>query len=259
MNVNKTVLKTVLASVLLAVTTIFAGCEKKVEVTGILVRPFAVMVPVNNNTALGAYFTPSNATNWSMIWSSANPNIATVEQLGGDIGEALVTPHAIGETTITGKTKDGGFTSSATVIVNPVEIDDDYATLVPRFYFGNTMINDETVDIGKLITIKYHSRNKIVFSINEKFQLSKTENVECLINVNLIADITKIGSYTYKSLGEINVTIGGISYPAHIEGILSTSLLDLIIDIKNVSELGNIIVKFNGRGQVTVGSGSTVY
>jgi len=254
MNANKHILKIIFVVVFLATTNIFVGCVKKVEVTGVLVRPFAVMVPVNNNTTLDAYFTPSDATDWKMTWSSANQNIATVEQLGGDIGAAIVTPHAIGETIITGKTNDGGFTSSATVIVNPVEIDDDYATLVPSFYFGNTKIDGETVDIGKLITLKYHSRNKIVFSIDEKFQLSRTGNLECSIKVNYVSDITKIENYTYKSVGEINVTINDKSYPANIEGILSTSLLDLNINIKNVPEIGDVIVNFSGRGQMTVGS-----
>jgi hypothetical protein len=250
MNATKLIFLIMTSVIVLAATNIFTGCVKEIEevkATGVVVKPFAVMVSVDNNAILTGTFTPSVTYDRSMTWTSANPDIATVEVLADEY--ALVTPHSIGETIITGTTVDGGFTSSSTVIVNPIEIDDDYATLVPCFYFGNTKINEETVDIGKLVTVKYHSRNKIVFLIDEKLQLSRTEKVECEMNVNYIADLTKTGTYTYAFSADLNVAIMGSLYPASIEGVITTQLLNLVINIKDVPDLGDILINFKGSGK----------
>jgi hypothetical protein len=233
----------------IAAITVFTGCFNK-KVTGIEISPVAIMIPVNNNNSLSANITPVEAINTSIIWTASDPNIVTIEKLYDDW--VLIQPKAVGETVVTAKTKKGDFSSSATVIINPVEIDDDYATLIPGFYFGNTKIDDETVEINKLITVKYHDRNKMVFSIDDKFKLSRTENIECSIKIDHIADVTKISGYTYKATGDINVTIMGKIYPASIEGTFSSSL-DLSIVIKDIPELGNVVIKFSGFGKNSVG------
>lgn len=249
---KKNLLTTIAAVVLIAANCFTLGCYKgkKVEVTGIQVSPSSIMVRVNNNTTLDVEIIPFEASNWAVKWSSSDTNIATVEQLGSDgVGAALVTPHAVGEAIITGKSEDGGFTSSSTVIVNPVEIDDDYATSVPAFYTGNTKIDGQTVELGKIITIKYHSRNKIVFSIDESFKLSITDEVEGSIKVDQITDIEKLEYYTYKFTGAIDATIMGISYPATLEGMISVSTIDLKLEINNVPELGDVLINFKGEGK----------
>ena len=54
---------------------------------------------------------PENAKNKGVTWSSSNQTVATVDSSG------KVTPKAIGETTITVKTNDGGKTASYTIQV----------------------------------------------------------------------------------------------------------------------------------------------
>ena len=254
MNKSKQIL--IIAAIFVAVTTVLTGClkEKKVRVTGVTVKPSAVMVYIASNEVITAFVTPLDATDCSIKWTSSNPDVATVEKLGSDIlGAALVTPHAIGETIITGKTNDGGFTVSSTVIVNPMEIDDDYATGVPGFYFGNTKIDGETVDLDKLITIKYHSRNKIVFSVDEKFSLSRTGDEECSMKVDYITDITQPEKYgPYEIAGDVNVTIMGKSYPATIKGKFSGTL-DCVITVENVPDMGDIQISFKGSHKRTIG------
>jgi hypothetical protein len=257
MKANQQILMAKIATVIFIVASIFTGCEKKVEVTAVLARPFAVMIPVNTNTTLSAYFEPSNATNCSMTWETGHTYVATVKQLGGDNSKALVTAHEIGETKIFGKTKEGGFTTYTTVIVNPVENENDYATLVPRFYFGSF---DNYIPIGGMlphITVKYHSKNKILFPIDERvgFYLSE-EWVDCYIKVDYVADITKINNYTYNSVGEIYVSIKDKYYPASIEATFSNNKLDLIIKVKNVPEMEEILFHFEGTGSFTVGEGT---
>ena len=215
------------------------GCKKE-KVAEITITPVAQMVRVDNNTFFTELITMTNGTAGvaTVNWSSSHPNIASISEYG------IVEPYEVGETVITCKTKKGDFTANATLIVNPVTIDDDYATNVPSFYFGNTKINEETVETKKLITVKYHSRNKIVFAIDEVFKLSRIENIVCSMKVNVVADITTIAGYSnYKAVAETNVMIDGKSYPATIEAIFE-SYDDFIISIKDVPELGNVTLNF---------------
>jgi hypothetical protein len=259
MNKNKQILMTTLAVIFIAATSIFTGCKKeeKAKVTGVKLCPTAVMISIDNNDFLTGYITYSpseNEPDWGMTWTSAHPNIATVEQLGSDIlGTGLITPKAVGETTIICRTNDGGFTASSTVIINPIEIDDDYATIVPRFYKGNTKINEETVDVGKLVTIKYHSRNKIIYSINETFKLPRTGGyIQLSLKADILADITKMEGYnTFNAVCQANLTIGKKSDPTilHLDGTFTPGgELNLIITFENLPDMEDVTLNFKANG-----------
>jgi hypothetical protein len=240
------------AMVIAATSILLTGCFNK-KVTGMKISPSAVMIRMNNNYHLFANVEPVEAYNTSITWSAENPNIATIDKVFDDY--VLIQSKNVGETVVTAKTKKGDFTSTALVIINPVPIDDDYATQIPGFYFGNTKINEETVELNKLITAKYHDRNKMVYLIDDKFKLSRTENIECYIKADLIAEVTKIdeSSYSreYQATGEIEVTIDGKTYPAAINGIFHSNLT-LSIKIKDVPELGNVTINFKGSEKYQV-------
>jgi uncharacterized lipoprotein YajG len=231
------------AMVIAANSILFTGCFNNKKVTGMKITPYALMIRVDSNNSLSADIEPIEAIGATINWSISDPSIAEINKL--DDNWVLIQPKAVGEAVVTAKTKKGDLTSSAVVIIKPVPIDDDYATQIPGFYFGNTKINDETIEIGKLITVKYHDRNKMVYSIDGKFKLSRTGNEECSIKVDYITDVSKTGSYTYKADGEIEVTINGKLYPATIEGVFSSDL-ELKIKIKDVPELGNVTINFQG-------------
>ena len=242
MNVNKQILM-MTAAVVIAATTIFAGCKKD-EVTGVELCSNAVMLPVDGSANFRVYITPSNADNRSVTWTSDKPNIASVDENG------KVTSHAIGEATITCTTNDGGKTAQATVIVNPAHNDDDYATLVPAFYWGDLTMDDESVGTHKLITVKYDSENKVNLSIDEKFIVPQMGNVELPMQVTCPdADVTKIEN-GYNVEGTTSLTIMGISMPVAIDGVFSGISLDMNIHVELPEMMGggNIIVNFKGNG-----------
>lgn len=83
----------------------------RVAVTGVTVNPATASVNAGLTTQLAATVAPSNATNQSVTWASANTAIATVSATG------LVTGIAAGTVTITAKTADGAKTSTATITV----------------------------------------------------------------------------------------------------------------------------------------------
>ncbi|GMK39339.1 hypothetical protein PCCS19_23930 [Paenibacillus sp. CCS19] len=60
---------------------------------------------------LKATITPADATNSNLTWSSSDPTVATV-------ADGVITPAAVGTTTITVTTADGGFTATSQVTVS---------------------------------------------------------------------------------------------------------------------------------------------
>ncbi|MEO0572446.1 MAG: Ig-like domain-containing protein [Bacteroidota bacterium] len=81
-----------------------------IAVTGINIIEDELTIETGQNFILNAIIEPANATNTSITWTSDDPLIAAVSNVG------LVTTLAPGTTTITVTTQDGGFTDQ--VIIN---------------------------------------------------------------------------------------------------------------------------------------------
>ncbi|MDL2221981.1 Ig-like domain-containing protein [Parabacteroides sp. OttesenSCG-928-N08] len=71
----------------------------------------SISMDVDQRLALTAIFTPSTAGNRHLTWSSGNPEVARVNKTG------VVKALAVGETTITVTSQEGGFTASCRVKV----------------------------------------------------------------------------------------------------------------------------------------------
>ena len=102
-----------------AVALAFTACKKDdpgadtpqvVAVTGVSLNKSAVALELGDSDILTAMVTPANATNKAVEWSIADASIATIM-------DGVVKAVAIGETTVTVTTVDGGFTASATITV----------------------------------------------------------------------------------------------------------------------------------------------
>lgn len=81
-----------------------------IPVMGIKLDKTTLSIGIGDKATVSATITPSDATNKAITWSSANQNIATVE-------DGVVEAIAAGETTITAKTEDGDFEASVPVKV----------------------------------------------------------------------------------------------------------------------------------------------
>ncbi len=84
----------------------------QVGVTGVSVSPTTVSLNINETTSLTAEVSPFNATNKTVIWSSNNTSVATVNDSG------VVTAVANGSATIRATTDDGGFMATSVITVN---------------------------------------------------------------------------------------------------------------------------------------------
>jgi len=260
---KKQILTTTLAAIFIAAATIFTGCQKeKAKATGVRLCPTAVMISIDNNDFLTGEIMYSplylpKEPDWGMTWVSAHPNIATVEQSGSeDLGRGLITPKAVGETTITCRTNDGGFTASSTVIINPKEAAGDYATMIPRFYFGDTEVNEETVGSQNLVTVKYASKNRIRYSIDETtYRIPVTGGyMEFTLTANnVLADVTEVEGDIYKAVGKANINTGtSQSAVLHLEGTFTAGTLDLMITFEGLSEMDEVTLNFKGLGKYKI-------
>ncbi|MBO5878442.1 MAG: Ig domain-containing protein, partial [Alistipes sp.] len=111
-------MKKYLLSAFAIVALLFAACggddgvSTTVPVSGIKLDKSSLSLEIGQKATLTATIAPSDATNKSITWSSANQNIATVNN-------GVVSGVAAGETTITAKANDGGYTATVSVKVVP--------------------------------------------------------------------------------------------------------------------------------------------
>ncbi len=81
------------------------------DVTGIKLDKTSLSLSLGNSDVINATVFPDNAGNKKVIFSSSEPEVASVDENGN------VTANAIGNATITAKTEEGGFTAKCEVTV----------------------------------------------------------------------------------------------------------------------------------------------
>ncbi|WP_366186435.1 Ig-like domain-containing protein [Flavobacterium ovatum] len=94
---------------------------QNISVTGLSLSQPANSLYVNDEISLITTFTPTNATNKTLTWTTSNPSVATVSTTG------IIKGIGIGQATITATTQDGNFAKSATITVveAPVIVEPD--------------------------------------------------------------------------------------------------------------------------------------
>ena len=94
-----------------AQTSSFIIVKVNIPTTGVTVTPTNQTINVGNTFTITPTVTPDNATDKSVIWTSSDDTIATVDDNG------KVTALKEGTATITATTNDGGFTASCVITV----------------------------------------------------------------------------------------------------------------------------------------------
>ena len=118
----------------------FAECVVTVvvPVTGISIFPDA-SIEKGTQQSLMVTFTPTDATDRAVTWSSSNPAVATVDEDG------KITAVSVGSTAITATSHDGGFTATCnvSVVIHVTGITLDQSAIV--LIKGNTQALTATV------------------------------------------------------------------------------------------------------------------
>ncbi len=94
-----------------------------IAVTGVIMNRLTTSIYIGNKEKLTPLFTPANATNQSVTWSSDNESVATVSSNG------VVTAHEAGEAIIKAQTVDGNKIASCLVTVLPEPATVEFAGL----------------------------------------------------------------------------------------------------------------------------------
>lgn len=151
-----------------------------IKVTGVSLNKETVSLELNKTYQLYATIVPETATNKAVIWSSRNTSIATVSKDG------LVTAKSQGNTVVTVKTLDGGYTASCLVSVSKVS--------VTGITLNKTSLN---IEIGKPVML--------ISTITPNNATNKA--VIWSSNNSSIASVDKFGIVTGKLAGTAKITV----------------------------------------------------
>ncbi len=151
----------------------------KIKVSPILVSSITlsdtnISLNIGDTHTLSASISPENATNRDVSWTSANPQVATVDEYGN------VTAIAIGETTITATANDGsGISASCNVTVNPILVESitlDYTTL--ELNTGDSQLLTASIypENATDKTVQWWSDDKNIADVDQNGLVTMTNN-----------------------------------------------------------------------------------
>lgn len=167
-----------------------ATCTVKVNpisATGVKLSHTKARLPIGSRGKLTATVLPSNASNKSVVWTSMNTSVATVDQNG------IVTAKKAGTTTIYCKTKDGGHSAACLLTVY-----DDTPPADPS-RVGGVKLNKSNINgtLGTIVyltatvvpetatnkEVKWSSSDKSVAIVSQSGQVFLVGKGECKISV----------------------------------------------------------------------------
>ncbi len=212
-----------------AKTATFELSTLGVEVIGFEITPTTGLLAVGRTKQLSTIFTPTNATNKTVIWTTSNASIATVNSSG------LVTAKSEGTATITGTTQDGELSDN--FIVTNTNYLDDCDNLSG---WNTAFITLNSVD-GKQGTscIQFIGSNTPEFSkvFATPFNSGATEADGLLTFWYYVSDVTKCG------VGQVEIGSGGANdvneYNWPYTGLgLVNGWNNLTLDVNKAGKLG---------------------
>ena len=98
--------------------------EEPIKVTGITINPTSLSLKVGETVSLTATVSPKDAENQTVIWFVADGSVVS-------LSNGIVTALKAGNTTVTAKSDDGGYTATCSVIVNNKAVSISSITISP--------------------------------------------------------------------------------------------------------------------------------
>jgi len=218
-----------------------SGCEVTVvkeiiPVIGVTLNQTELMLVPGDTITLIATVEPADATNKTVIWTSNNPAVVTVNETG------LVTAMANGNATITAATQNGKFTDNCSVTVdyrtkwmgewNFTTIDYLHYYSIPADPSSLIIIHDTICFIGTIE--KYENdRLKIVFKPNATAPDMEGIYFPLRINGLIYPVVDDLGNFDYSNLKSSHNSFSGEFY---FSGFISGN--EISIDYSNTGPLG---------------------
>ena len=218
---------------------------------------------VNKTITIAATVLPRAATNRTLVWSSSDEDVATVNKDG------KVTGIQEGEAVITAMSTDGtDIKASATVTVSAIALEgisvanrNMEVSLGDTFYISYSLIPANT----SYKTVTYEIEDESVLSVNENGQFTalgvgRTNVSICTVDPNIFANVLvrvkdiEIYGFEFKD-SEVQMHVGEVQtlltnyYPKNA-AVIPTSFVSSNPSVATVNENG--LVEATGRGTATI-------
>ena len=185
-----------------------ATCQITVEspVTGVTLSENSLALNAGGSAQLTATVLPTNAANKNVVWTSADPAVATVS------ADGLVSAVGNGQTVITVTTEDGGYTDTCTVTVTTplkgITLSDHSVTIQRR----NTKTLSVTFDPEDASdkTVTWTSNNTSVATVNSSGKVTAVGGGSAVITAT-----ANDGGYTDSCTVTVTVPLNGIHPDVH--------------------------------------------
>ena len=143
--------------------------DYSLNVKNIMITTNYIVLPVGISKQLAVAFTPANASNKTVTWSSSNPSVATVDNSGN------VKAISPGSTIIKATSNDGGYTDTATIEVtsNKNEIDEKTIAFSESSY---TVGVNGTISLTPIITPSNATFKSVRFTSSDSSIATVDEN-----------------------------------------------------------------------------------
>ncbi len=167
---------------------------------------------VGETKALTATVSPANATDKSVVWSSNNSSVASVDQNG------VVTANAVGNATITVTTNDGAKTATCAVVVSQ--------TYPGGTFYTTVTIQSYEVKIEVICTTR--AECKVYFygmpTDGARFTSYNPANGAFVIEIDGEASLGMLGTYTYGNMtgNYVNDELVNVGLTGSISGLLGS-------------------------------------
>ncbi len=259
--INTAVLVLVLAALLcLMVSCVGGGTD--VSVTGITLNQKSLSLRVGDSATLVGMVLPSDANDKSVIWSSSNTSVVTVE-------DGRVTAVGEGSASVTVTTNDGGYTAECSVTVVPKQNDPPAVINVSGISLDRASLN---IEIGSQITLQttvapsnatnknviWTSSSSDVASVNGGVVSALSEGTATIIATTEDGGYTATCQVTVTPVAQITV-VQGVRLDKTSEAVLVGETTQLTATVNPESATNrNVIWSSSNEEVATVSAGGLV-
>ncbi len=187
-----------------------------IPVNGISLNKSNIEMIAGDTVSLVATVTPTDAFDKSVIWSSSNTTVATVEN-------GLVTAKSEGTVTITAKTNDGGKTASCVItvnapVVNVTDITLNKCDISLNVGESETLVATITPSTATNKNVVWTSSNESIATVDENGKVTAKTNGIAIITATT-ADGNKEVTCTVTVTGESDneIVIGDVNGDGEVD------------------------------------------
>lgn len=132
---------------------------------------------VGEKKKINGYVTPSDATNSKIIWNSSNPNVLSIDEEGNALALSA------GESRVTIKSVDGGYTASAIVNVYDKTTGIQISQTDCKLYLGEQIVlSAQTLPLNTSDNkIEWSSSNSEVATVDEQGNVFAKNQGKCMV------------------------------------------------------------------------------